>query len=336
MTTLSVVMPVHDEGSHLPETIEALLAAVARSGFDRIDLVLVDDGSTDGSAAVVREAVGDGLPLTVVTQPNQGRFAARRAGLEAATGDSVLLLDGRVRLDPDALAFVRTRLEGGEHVWNGHVEVDVDWNPFGAFSNLLVELAWREYFADPRTTSYGVEEFDRYPKGTTCFLAPRSLLMDAVSAYSSGYADLRHANDDTPLIRWIATRERIHLSPRFRVGYRPRSTLSSFVRHSFHRGVVFLDGHGRRESRYFPAVVAFFPISATLALASSRRPLLAPSLAAACAAAAGVTAAAAGRSAFETASFAALMPVYAIAHGAGMWRGLGLAARARLASGSTA
>jgi glycosyltransferase involved in cell wall biosynthesis len=330
---LSVVMPVHDEAAHLPATIEAVASAVERSGF-ATDLVLVDDGSTDGSADAARAAARDRLPLTVVAQENRGRFEARRAGVTAAQGKWVLLLDGRVRLRPDSLAFVEERVRDGERVWNGHVHVATDGNPYGAFSNVLVELAWHDYFGDPRTTSYGLEEFDRFPKGTTCFLAPRELLAEALDVFRSGYADLRHANDDTPVIRWIAARERIHISPEFACDYEPRATLGSFVRHSVHRGTVFLDGHGRPESRFFPLTAAFFPLSAALALASLRRPSLVPALAATTSAAAGAMAAAAGRSRFETASVAALAPVYAVAHGAGMWRGLALLARQRLANGA--
>jgi glycosyltransferase involved in cell wall biosynthesis len=331
---LSVVMPVYDEAAHLPATIEALANAAERSGF-AADLVLVDDGSTDGSADAARAAVGDRLPLTVVAQENRGRFEARRRGVAAAQGEWVLLLDGRVRLRPESLAFLERRVQDGENVWNGHVHVDTEGNPYGAFSNVLVELAWRDYFGEPRTTSYGVEEFDRFPKGTTCFLAPRDLLAQALDAFRSGYADLRHANDDTPVIRWIAARERIHISPSFACDYQPRATFSSFVRHSLHRGTVFLDGHGRPESRLFPLAAAFFPVSAALALASLRRPSLVPKLAATTSAAAGAVAAAAGRSPFETASVAALAPVYAAAHGAGMWRGLALLARHRLANGAS-
>jgi hypothetical protein len=74
-------------------------------------------------------------------------------------------------------------------------------------------------------------------------------------------------------------------------------------------------------------------VSAGLALVSLRRPKLAPALALGVGAAAGVVAAASGRTRFETVSVAMLAPVYAVAHGAGMWRGLVLLARDRLAGG---
>jgi len=328
-SSLSIVMPVYNEAQHLRATIDALVEAVERSGF-QAELVLVDDGSTDGSAEVVDDALSGRLPLHVVSQPNRGRLEARRAGLDAATGEWLLLLDGRVRLRPGSLAFVERRLAAGETVWNGHVHVETQGNPYGAFWNVLVELAWRDYFDDPRPVSFDAESFDRFPKGTTCFLVPQQLVMDAHGAFRSGYADSRHANDDTPLIRWIATRTSIHLAPSFACDYTPRATLRSFLRHSVHRGVVFLDGHGRRESRFFPVVVAFFPLSAGLIVASLRRPSLLARVGAMGAAAASALALASRRSPFEVASFGLLTPLYAIAHGAGMWRGLAMMVRQRL------
>jgi glycosyltransferase involved in cell wall biosynthesis len=326
--SLSVVMPVHNEARHLDATIGALVSAVHRTDFDA-ELVLVDDGSTDRSVEVARRAADRRLPLRVVTQPNQGRLAARRAGLEATQGELVLLLDGRVRLRPKSLRFVQERVRMGERVWNGHVDVLVAGNPYGAFWKVLVELAWRDYFSEPRTTSYDSENFDRYPKGTTCFLAPRELLLELLGAAWSRYSDSRHANDDTPMIRAIAERTAIHISPSFSCEYTARGTLRSFVSHAVHRGTVFLDGHGVRESRFFVPVIAFYPLSAMVAALCFRRPALVSGLAFASAASGAAFAARAGSSRFEAVSFGALVPVYAVAHGLGMWRGLGLIARAK-------
>src|ERR671923_1655049 len=121
--SLSVVMPAHNEARHVGATIAALATALDGSGFDA-EVVLVDDGSSDGTADAAR-AAAKGVELRVVAQPNRGRFAARRAGLEAATTDYVLFLDARVCLAPGALRFVRERLPDAP-VWNGHVHVDAD------------------------------------------------------------------------------------------------------------------------------------------------------------------------------------------------------------------
>jgi glycosyltransferase involved in cell wall biosynthesis len=327
--TLSVVMPVYNEASHLAATIRELLAVIERSDFDA-ELVLVDDGSTDGTAGVAQEACAGRVPLRVVAQPNRGRFEARRAGLEAAEGELVLLLDGRLTLAPDALGFLAERVVQGEQVWTGHVEVGGDRNPYAVFWRLLAELAWEDYFADPRTTRFDASNFDRFPKGTGCFLAPRKLLLDAVAAFHSRYTDSRYANDDTPLIRWIAEREPIHVSPHFSGVYVPRTRFQAFLRHSFRRGTVFLDGHGRAESRFYWLAVGFFPASVLIGLAAVRRPLLIPIAGVTVAVAAAALAMRRRRAPFEVRSLALLAPVYAVAHGAGMWRGLGLIIRARL------
>jgi glycosyltransferase involved in cell wall biosynthesis len=328
---LSVVMPVYNEAPHLAATIEALVEAVERSGFDA-EFVVVDDGSTDGSAESASAALAERLPLLVVAQPNRGRFHAVREGLQRAAGPFVLVLGSRVRLRSGALAFVRERQQAGELVWTGHVYINTGGNPYGVFLNVLTEIAWRKYFERPRTTSFGLEDFDRYPKGSGCLVAPRDILVEAFADVPTRYADARHANDDTPMLRRIAASERIHVSPLFASDYVPRATFRKFITHSIHRGTVFLEGHGRRESRFFPTVAAFYPITAALAVASIFRPRVLPAAVTATAIAAGGVAASARRSPFEVAVVAALSPVWAAAFGAGLWRGLAMLTAARLRS----
>jgi glycosyltransferase involved in cell wall biosynthesis len=325
---LSIVMPVFNEEAHVARTVDALAAAVAGSGF-QAELVIVDDGSSDGTAEVARASADGRLPVTVLSQPNRGRFEARRAGLEAAKNELVLLLDGRVTLDPGALRFVRQRVDAGEPVWTAHVHVESD-TAFGVFWRLLAELAWRDYFDRPRTVHFGVRDFDRYPKGTTCFLAPRELILEAVARFRPHVTDVRLANDDTPLLRDVAARSPIGVSPEFSCVYAPRTSLGRFLRHAIRRGVVFVDGHGRRESRYFPVVLAFFPLSVAVGLAVARRPVVAPAVVAATGLAAAAYGVHARRSHEEIRALALVTPVYAFGHGLGMWRGLGELVRWRL------
>jgi hypothetical protein len=162
------------------------------------------------------------------------------------------------------------------------------------------------------------------------------LLLEAMEEFTPRVSDWRFVSDDTQLIRWIAARHRVQLSPEFGCDYQPRASLRAFLGNALYRGSTFLDGHGRRESRFFPLVVGFFPVSSGLALLVLRRPAVAPVLVAVTAGLAATVAARARRPAFETVSFAALAPLYAIAHGAGMWRALGVLARERVkqASGS--
>jgi glycosyltransferase involved in cell wall biosynthesis len=333
---LSVVVPVYNEAPQLTRTIDALVEAIEQSGVDA-ELVVVDDGSTDGSAEAARGALAKRLPLTIVAQPNSGRFHAVRNGLRRARGSNVLVLGSRVRLRPGALAFVRERQQAGELVWTGHVHIHTGGNPYGLFQNVLTEIAWRDYFDRPRTLSFGLDDFDRYPKGSGCLVAPRELLVDAFSEIPKRYADPRHANDDTPMLRRLASSAWINISPSFASDYVPRATFRTFIKHSIHRGTVFLDGHGRRESRFFPAVVAFFPVAGALAAASLVRPRLLPAAVASTAIGAGALAASARRSPREVAVVTALAPVWGAAFGLGLWRGLAmlLAARLRRRGGTT-
>jgi hypothetical protein len=324
---VSVVIPVYNERQHVTDAIRAVEAAVAEAPSFQAELVVVDDGSSDGSAEAAASAAT--LPVRLVRQPNRGRFAARQAGLEAAEGDYVLFVDSRVALFSRALRFLAERLdEDPDAVWNAHCVIATNGNPYGHFWNVVTELAFSSYFSDPRTTSFDAESFDHFPKGTTCFFAPRETLHQAFAAFQTYYGDSRYSNDDTVILRWIAEHGEIHISPEFACVYRPRASLVPFLRHAYHRGIVFLDGHGHRESRFFPAVVMFYPASIVVALLSLRRPLSAPVALGVVSALAAILASG-KRSRRETASFVALAPIYGLAHGVGMWRGAAMAAAER-------
>ena len=328
---LSVVIPVYDEPDQAVETIKSVTAAIAEApALADAEIIVADDGSSVDVQSPALAAAED-VPVRVERLAhNSGRLEARQAGLAAATGEYILFVDAGVTVVPGSLAFVASRLEQGRKVWNAHTPAGEGRNPYALFWCVVSSLAFGDYVDAPRETSFGLAEFDRYPKGTTCFLAPRALLEEAFRVFRSSYADTRNANDDGPIIRSLAERSEINIAPSFACVYSPRRTLRSFVKHAVHRGVVFVDGHGRKESRFYPVVVAFFPISLVLAAAAVRRPVVAPLALVGVAGAAAAVAARRRRPADEIGAFAALAPVYAVAHGLGMWRGAGLALEQRL------
>ena len=329
--SLSVVIPVYNEPAWIGQVVADLVVAVERSSFAAVELIAVDDGSDEPTRDALL-ALSTPFPMRVLRQPNQGRFAARRTGIEAASGDLVLLLDSRVSIRPDALEFVVSEMErtGPAPIWTAHVDYELGFSPFGRIWCVLEFLAWRDYLRNPRTLSYGLEDYDRYPKGTTCFIAPRASMLEAIESFHSYFEDLREANDDTTLIRPLAARQPINISPGFSCLYRPRTKLRPFMRHAFHRGGVFVDGYGRPGSRFFAVIAAFYPLSAltaVLALRHRRRALGAAAAAPLAGAGAGIVL---RRPAADALALAMVGPLWLIAFAAGMWRGLWLASLALL------
>ncbi len=324
--SLSVVLPVHNERAEdLQATLAAVCAGLPGSGWRDPEVVIVDDGSEPPVA--VRERRG--IPIRVIRQPNRGRFEARRAGVRAAHGDSVLLLDARVTLEPGGLEWVAQRVAAGEPAWNGHCLMANPHSPYARFWNVLTYAAFADYLENPRTTSFTAEDYDRYPKGTGHFLAPREWLLDAIDRFQSQYEDSRFSSDDTHLLRAIAARDRIHISPHFRSVYRNREAPAPFLRHAVHRGTTFFDGFSRPGTRFFPAVVAAFPLSIAGVGLTMRRPRAALGAGAGAGVAGAGFALRRGRPAAEALSFGALVVPFAIAFAAGIWRGAWLAAKAR-------
>lgn len=83
---ISVVIPAFNAEPYLAEAIQSVLA----QGIPGIQVVVVDDGSTDGTAEV---AAGFGAQVALIRQPNAGIGAARNAGVERAVGNFLAFLD---------------------------------------------------------------------------------------------------------------------------------------------------------------------------------------------------------------------------------------------------
>ena len=330
---VSVVIPVYNEATQIAATIRSVTEALLETEtFRDAEIIVADDGSSDDSGPTAERAA-TAVPVRVARLAvNEGKFAARRAGLEAATGSYVLLLDNGVLVVPGSLAYLESELERDPEaeVWNAHTVMDTGSSAVARFWEVVQDIAFAAYQDDPRRTSFGADDFDRFPKGTTLFFAPRGLVVEAYDAFTSLYDDLRHSSDDTALIRWIAERRRINIGPDFACVYRPRTSVSSFFQHSIVRGVHFPDSFRSPTSRFFWPMIAFYPVTAALCVAALRRPLVVPAAAAAVSTVSAATVVARRRPLGDVLAVAALAPVYALGHGIGMWQGAVTIARQRL------
>lgn len=100
---VSVIIPVYNSERYLHVCLDSVLGQTLKD----IEVVCIDDGSTDGSAALLAEYASRDTRIRVLTQVNAGQGAARNRGLELAQGEYVYFLDADDELaETDALGFL--------------------------------------------------------------------------------------------------------------------------------------------------------------------------------------------------------------------------------------
>jgi GT2 family glycosyltransferase/peptidoglycan/xylan/chitin deacetylase (PgdA/CDA1 family) len=108
----SVIVPTHQRRERVVHNVEAL----AKQELASFEVVVVDDGGSDGTATALRE-LNPPFPLTVLEQENSGAAEARNAGTRAAGGEILLFLDDDMEADPAMLAeHDRCHREGADLV----------------------------------------------------------------------------------------------------------------------------------------------------------------------------------------------------------------------------
>jgi glycosyltransferase involved in cell wall biosynthesis len=93
---LSILVPCFNEAP----TIRTLIAAVVASEVRRREIIIVDDGSTDGTVEILKREIEPKVAKVIYHPLNQGKGAALRTGLAAATGDVIVVQDADLEYDP--------------------------------------------------------------------------------------------------------------------------------------------------------------------------------------------------------------------------------------------
>lgn len=138
---ISIIVPVYNAEKTLERCVRSLLGQT----YPHIEVILVNDGSRDGSLELCRRFAEEDVRVCVVDQPNGGVSAARNAGLDAATGNFVMFCDSDDWVSPDWCRLLRQQYVPGNLTvcryqrWDGG-----DVHP--ETSDVAVETARRQDF----------------------------------------------------------------------------------------------------------------------------------------------------------------------------------------------
>lgn len=175
--TISIVTPCYNGAKFLEETIQC---AVSQSA-PPIEIIVIDDGSTDDSASIAERF---GPPVRVLRQANQGESVARNRGIAAATGSHVLFLDADDLLAPDALEMLSRAAATAPDalILMGCARFTQD--PLRPLS--IVPAAHKQFYPDVIHTNFGPPH---------CWLAP----LDAVRQ-AGGFCETMQWSEDWDML----------------------------------------------------------------------------------------------------------------------------------------
>lgn len=99
MPQVSVIIPIYNTAAYLRRTLDS----ICNQTLKELEIILIDDGSTDGSRHIIEEYTGRDARIRWYAQPNQGQGVARNNALQHATGKYIYFMDSDDLLDEDAL-----------------------------------------------------------------------------------------------------------------------------------------------------------------------------------------------------------------------------------------
>ncbi len=131
---ISVIVPVYNVAEYLSKSLDSILA----QSYSNIEILLIDDGSTDGSTQICEEYASQDGRVKLYRQPNQGVSAARNLAMSLAQGEYFAFVDSDDWLDEDALEYHYNLLEGSK------ARLSITSHYFDGVENLFVRYPYKE------------------------------------------------------------------------------------------------------------------------------------------------------------------------------------------------
>ena len=160
MHTISVIVPIFNAGAYLAKCIESLI----HQPYTALQIILVNDGSTDDSLAIAQQYAAQDSRIEVYTQTNQGQSVARNLGLQYAKGEYISFVDADDYIDNDFYTVLMQHIGDLDCVQIGYKRVS-------AQGKVLLEKLPKHFhqFTSPCMRLYRRELFTkhdlRFPSG---------------------------------------------------------------------------------------------------------------------------------------------------------------------------
>lgn len=126
---ISFIIPIYNAEPYLVRCVQSVLK---QTTAEPLQVILVDDGSTDNSLAIAQEAAREEKRIVVLRQPHAGQSAARNVGLKYAQGEYIAFVDADDTIAPDWCEKHLKAIEGVDYVQSGNprnrYQYTVVWN----------------------------------------------------------------------------------------------------------------------------------------------------------------------------------------------------------------
>lgn len=152
---ISVIIPVYNVAAYLKECLDSVLS----QNYEKLEVILIDDGSPDISGRICDEYAAKDSRVKVIHQENAGAAAAKNAGLRIATGEYLSFVDSDDTLEPGAYRYMHALLQD-----SGADVVQC------AFRDVYVNRSEDQIFRAGRTEEDKISYLTRLPEDWTCSL----------------------------------------------------------------------------------------------------------------------------------------------------------------------
>lgn len=195
MSLLTIIMPVYNA----QDTFEAALEGIRRQTYKNLEILLVDDGSTDGIRKQIETVMKQDKRIQLITQKHAGSGAARNAALQVANGRLVYFADADDIMAPNAARVMMNRMEnpGTDLLTFGYRQIN---RKTGSVKEITAEEG---RFSGEQIRS----DFTKWTADSPCKVLGscwnKCFRMDIIKEYGVAFPDLQRNEEEVFIMRYI-------------------------------------------------------------------------------------------------------------------------------------